>query len=54
MTKLLAVLIILSLILGNKEPSPAQVIIIPCPAEPCQLKKGVNETVEVIFKPSKH
>ncbi|XP_074631776.1 NPC intracellular cholesterol transporter 2-like isoform X1 [Acropora palmata] len=37
---------------GNKEPSPAQVIIIPCPAEPCQLKKGVNETVEVIFKPT--
>ena len=54
MTKLVAVLIILSLILGNKEPPPEQVILTPCPAEPCLLKKGVNESVEVIFKPSKH
>ncbi|XP_067027597.1 NPC intracellular cholesterol transporter 2-like [Acropora muricata] len=36
---------------GNKEPLPEQVILTPCPAEPCLLKKGVNESVEVIFKP---
>ena len=54
MTKLVAALIILSLILGSKEASLSQVIFTPCPAEPCQLKKGVNESVEVIFTPSKH
>ncbi|XP_074630587.1 NPC intracellular cholesterol transporter 2-like [Acropora palmata] len=35
----------------KKEPPPAQVILTPCPAEPCLLKKGVNESVEVLFKP---
>ncbi|XP_029191176.2 NPC intracellular cholesterol transporter 2-like [Acropora millepora] len=36
---------------GSKESSISQVIVTPCPAEPCQLKKGVNESIEVIFKP---
>ena len=46
-------LIILFYHIGSKESSVSQVIITPCLAEPCQLKKGLNESVEVIFKPSK-
>ncbi|XP_015754413.1 PREDICTED: epididymal secretory protein E1-like isoform X9 [Acropora digitifera] len=37
---------------GSKKSSISQVIITPCQAEPCQLKKGLNESVEVIFKPT--
>ena len=46
-------LICLLLFIGSKKSSISQVIITPCQAEPCQLKKGLNESVEVIFKPSK-
>ena len=47
-------LICLLLFIGSKKSSISQVIITPCPAEPCQLKKGLNESVEVVFKPSKN
>ena len=47
------IIIILSYI-GSKESSISQVNVTPCPAEPCQLKKGVNESIEVIFKPGKN
>ena len=46
-------LIYLLLFIGSKKSSISQVIITPCQAEPCQLKKGLNESLEVIFKPSK-
>ncbi|XP_029191174.2 NPC intracellular cholesterol transporter 2-like [Acropora muricata] len=37
---------------GSKKSSISQVTITPCQAEPCQLKKGLNESIEVIFKPT--
>lgn len=53
--KLAALLMIITLsYIGSKESSISQVIVTPCPAEPCQLKKGVNESIEVIFKPGKN
>lgn len=30
-----------------------EVDVVPCPNQPCELKKGTTPTVEVRFKPSK-
>ncbi|KAM7427941.1 Phosphatidylglycerol/phosphatidylinositol transfer protein [Porites harrisoni] len=38
---------------GSKESKLEEVDITPCPAQPCQMKRGTNATVEVKFIPNK-
>ena len=47
-------LIAYTLFLGTAMSTLKKVDITPCPKQPCQLKKGTEETIEVTFTPSKN